>query len=225
MCTPRKMTLLLAVLLGLACQSSSAQTSLGSITITGAEQSSGSTWDTGTVMATLNGVQVSFAYGQFSTPAAIASALGALISQDCNMPVYAQASGATLTFYQKGSNTITSASITSASSDPALFASNSFLVNGGGTWSISVPQIASLSLPEGPPGMGLVITGTGFSPNAQVTVGGVPATIVGTPTATQITVQVPSSLSPPAIGTVVVSVNGWLSQPFPFNVDLPFGCN
>jgi hypothetical protein len=118
-------------------------TALGSVTITGTEQSSGSTWDTGTVTATINGVVVSFAYGQFSTPSSIAAALGALISQDCNMPVYAQASGATLTFYKKGSNTITSASITIVSNNPSLFPSGSFQVDGGGSWTAPPVMVAS----------------------------------------------------------------------------------
>lgn len=166
MCKPRKIAALFVVLLGLACRPAPAQTSVGSVTITGAEQSSGGTWDSGAVTATINGVSVSFAYGQFSTPAAIASALGALISQNCNMPVYAKASGATLTFYQKASNTITSANITGASNNPSLFPSGSFLVAGGGIWSI--PQIVGLSFSEGPPGMGFVITGTGFTANTQV---------------------------------------------------------
>ncbi len=214
----RKMILLLAVLLCVAGRGF-AVTALGSITIAGTEQSSGGTWDTGTVTATINGVSVSFSYGQFSNPAAIASALGALISQNCNMPVYAKASGATLTLYQKGSNTIRSASITSVSNNPSLFSSNSFQVAGGGTWSL--PQIVSLSLPEGPPGMGFVITGTGFAANAQVTIGGVPATIIGTPTSTQITVQVPSGVT---IGGVAVIVNGWIATGA-FQVDTPFQCN
>ncbi len=195
-----------------------AVTAVGSITISGAEQSSGGTWDTGTVTATINGVSVSFAYGQFSTPSAIASGLGALISQKCNMPVYAKANGATVTFYQKGSNTITSASITSASNYPSLFAGISFLFAGAG--SCSIPQITGLSFPAGPPGMGFIITGTGFATNAQVTVGGVPATIVGTPTSTQIIAQVPDV----SIGGVAVIVNGWIATAT-FQVDTPFPCN
>jgi hypothetical protein len=215
----RKMILLLAVLLCMVGRGIAA-TALGSITISGAEQSSGSTWDTGTVTATINGVSVNFGYGQFTTPAAIASALGALISQKCGSQVYAKANGATLTLYQKGSNTITSASITSVSNNPSLFPSNSFEVNSGGTWSI--PLVTGLSLPEGPSGMGFVITGTGFAANAQVTIGGMPATIIGTPTSTQIVVQVPDGVT---LGNVVVIMNGWLSPPWPFTVDPPFQCN
>jgi hypothetical protein len=126
---------LLAVLVGPACRRLAAQSPVGSITITGGEQSSGGVLDAGTVTATVNGYSVSATYGPFSTPASIASALGALISQSCSSPVYAKASGATLNFYAKGSNVINSASITGASSDPSLFADGSFLENGlsGGT--------------------------------------------------------------------------------------------
>jgi hypothetical protein len=214
----RNLILLLAVLLCLAGRGFAA-TAIGSVNIAGAEQSSGGTWDTGTVTATINGVSVSYTYGQYSTQASIASALGALISQKCSMPVYAHAVGNTLTFYQKGSNTISSASITSTSNNPSLFSSNSFLVNAGGTWSF--PVIAGLSLPEGPAGMGFTITGTGFTANTQVTVGGVTATIIGVPTSAQITVQVPSGVT---IGGVAVIVNGWIATS-PFTVDTPFQCN
>jgi len=126
----------LALLICLAGEGLAAQTPIGSITITGSEQSSGGVWDGGTVTAIINGTHsVSYMYNQFSTPAGIASALGALISNSCNMPVYAQASGATLNFYAKGSNVLSTASITSVSSNPSLFSNNSFLGNGtaGGT--------------------------------------------------------------------------------------------
>lgn len=218
----RNMILLLAVLLCIAGRGLAA-TALGSITISGAEQSSGSTWDTGTVTATINGVSVYFAYGQFSSPAAIASALGALISQDCNMPVYAQANGATLNLYQRGSNTINSASIISVSSNPSLFSNNSFLINGGASWSPA--QIVSLSLTEGPPGMGFVIYGSGFGTvQGTVTIGNIATTIVSW-SDSSIVVQVPTGAS---TGGVVVIPNAIL---FPslgdlsFQVDPPFSCN
>lgn len=197
-----------------------AATAIGSITVTGAERSSGSTWDTGTVTAKINGVSVSFAYGQFSNSAAIASALGALISQNCNMPVYAKANGATLTFYKKGSNVIQSASIISTSNIPSLFPSSSFLMNGGSFW--SPPEITNLSLSQGPPSMGLVITGTGFTADVQVTIGGLTATIIGVPTSTQITVQVPDGATSAG---VVVWVDGYPSSPWMFDVLPPFVCS
>jgi hypothetical protein len=222
MCNPRKIFLLFVVVLCLASRGFAA-TALGSITITGAEQSSGSTWDTGTVTATINGVSVSYAYGQFTTPASVASALGALISCNCNMPVYAQAAGTILTLYQRGSKTITSASITSVSNNPSLFPNNSFLINGGASW--SPPQIVSLSLPEGPPGMGFVISGTGFGDvQGTVKIGAIAATIVSW-SDVSVVVRVPTGAS---TGQVVVTPNvilfpslGGLS----FQVDPPFLCN
>ena len=226
----RTMIRLLVVLLFLAGRAFAAA-ALGSVPITGAEQSSGGAWDTGTVTATINGVAVSFAYGRFSTPGAIASALGALISQNCNMPVYAQATGATLTFYQKGTNTITSASITSVSNDPSLFPSSSFQVDGGSSW--SAPQIntpGGLSLTQGPPQMGFVITGSGFGPNPSVffepTGGGngIPLGLVpgALQSDTTLTVQIPL-LATPGSGTIVV-VNGVYSNAVAFTVTSGFGC-
>lgn len=222
MCKPRKIILLLAALLCLVSRGVAA-TVIGSITIAGVEQSSGSTWDTGTVTATINGVSVSYAYGQFSTPASVASALGALISCNCNMPVYAQANGTTLTFYQRGSNTITSASIVSVSNNPSLFPNNSFLINGGASW--SPPQIISLSFAEGPPGMGFEIKGTGFGDvQGTVKIGAIAATIVSW-SDVSVVVRVPTGAS---TGQVVVTPNvilfpslGGLS----FQVDPPFLCN
>lgn len=226
MCTPRKMFLLLAVLLCLAGRGFAA-TALGSITITGAEQSSGSTWDTGTVTATINGVSVSFAYGQFSSPAAIASALGALISQKCGSQVYAKANGATLTLYQKGSNTISSASITSVSNNPSLFPSSSFLMGGTSAW--AAPQITSVSLSEGPAGMGFVIHGANFgSVQGTVSIGGIEATIVAwSLDGSSITVQVPNGLTAgPIPYDLTVATSTWaFNTGTTFQVDDPFGCN
>jgi hypothetical protein len=220
--TSNKLLLLLALLLCLAGRGFAA-TALGSITITGAEQSSGSTWDTGTVTATINGVSVSFAYGQYSTPASIASALGARISQKCGSQVYAKANGATLTLYQKGSNTITSASITSASNNPSLFPSNSFLVGGGSSW--SAPQITGLSMTEGPSSMGLTITGNNFAIlSGSVTIGGITAAIVpGTQSSTSVTVLIPNGLGTGPVNIIVS--NGFQSSPWTFTVVNPFGCN
>lgn len=188
---PRNIILLLSVLACLVSRGFAA-TALGSITIGGGEQVSGNTYDTGTVTATINGVSVSFAYGQFTTPAGVASALGALISNNCNMPVYAQANGTSLTFYKKGSNTVTSASITSVSNNPSLFPTISFLVNGSASW--GPPIIESMSSTEGPVGMGFVIYGTNFgSAPSIVWIGNIAATIVSW-SPTQITVQVPNGL-------------------------------
>lgn len=224
----RNLILLLAIALGLADPAFATPTPIGSITITGAEQSSGSVWDTGTVIATLNGVSVSISYGQFSNPAGVAAGLAALISQNCNMPVYAQASGATINFYAKGSNVLSSATITSTSTDPSLFSGNSFLVNGGGI--ITAPQIVSMSLSEGPPSMGVTITGSNFgSTPGTVLIGGVVATVVaGTWSPNSIVVQVPNGLTAgPFPYTVVVETPTWMfnNGTVTFQVDDPFGCN
>src|SRR4051812_44251112 len=157
MVNPRKIVLLLAVLVCLVSRGF-AGTALGSITVSGAEQSSGSTWDTGNVTVTINGVSVSFAYGQYSTAAGVAAALGALISNNCSMAVTAQAAGTTLTFYQKGSNTINSMNLSSVSNFPALFPSNSFLIDRAGSW--SVPRISSVSPSSGSAGSAVTIGGT-----------------------------------------------------------------
>jgi len=224
-----KLILLLAVLLSLAGRGFAAA-AIGSFTITGMEQLSGSTWDTGVVTVTINGLSVGYSYGQFSTPASIASALGALISNYCGYPVYAQANGATLTFYQRGTNAISSASITLASNNPSsLFPSPSFLISG--VPSLYAPVITALSLSEGPPTMGLQITGANFGAQGSVSIGGVPATIIawtpGAPgTPDSITVQIPPGLAP---GTIApVNVTTWtinIGQQFTFKVDAPLPCN
>src|ERR1035441_6303479 len=137
------------------------------------------------------------------------------------LSIYAHSVGAVLSFYSKGTNVISSATISSTPSNPSLFSSNSFLVNGGG--SVSSPQIASLSLSQGPPSVGFVITGTGFgSSQGTVTIGGITAPIV-TWTATVITVEVPPGDS---TGNVVVTTNGGLpSSGVPFTVNTPLGCS
>lgn len=221
---PRALILLSALLACTAGSGFASPTLIGSITISGNEQSSGGVWDTGTVTVTMNGYYVSSAYGQFSSPEAIASALGALISQNCNMPVYAKATGATLNFYARGSNTITSASITSTSSNTSLFASASFQI--GGLSDVSPPIITSLSLSEGPPSMGFVIYGSSFGSVPQsVTIGDIPATVLSWSDGS-ITVQVPAGL--PTGTAAIVKVTTWISNvgaPTTFQIDDPFGCN
>jgi hypothetical protein len=91
-----------------------------SITIAGAEQGV-LIWDTGTVTVTADGYSKTVAYGQYSTASSIASALAAKFSQDCNSPVNARGSGATITFQLKSSQPQTTfpliASITYDSTD------------------------------------------------------------------------------------------------------------
>jgi hypothetical protein len=223
-CKPRKLILLLMVLV--AWGSHAYASAIGSLTVSGNEQqSSTGTWDTGVVTATINGQSVSFHYGQFSSPEAIASAMGALISQNCNMPVYAKASGAVLSFYKKGTNTINSITISSSSDNSTIFPSPSFQVNGAG--GLLPPEITGLSLSEGPSSVGIIITGNNFGYTGTVTIGGVPATVVpGTWTPNSITVQVPTGIAAYTVADVVVTT--WVmnvGQSFTFTVDPPFGCN
>ena len=132
--TSRNLIMLLAVVLGLGSRGFASPN--GSVTITGAEQSSAGVWDAGTTTATINSISVSVSYGQYSTPAFVASALAAKISENCNMPVFAHAVGAVINFYAKSSSVSSSATISSTSSNPSLFPSSSFGVNGSGsaTW-------------------------------------------------------------------------------------------
>lgn len=108
-------------------------------------------------------------------------------------------------------------------------------VNGYGSNSMSFePPVSgssglsiSLSLSTGPPQMGLVITPSGGShfgsAKGQVTLNGQPMIIVpGGWTDGAITVQVPSGASS---GNVVVTTGGTASDPQPFTVTAPFGCN
>ena len=94
------------------------------------------------------------------------------------------------------------------------------------------PSITSLSLPQGPALIGLVITGQNFGA-AQGTValvptaGGnsVPLTVLANGwSATQITVQVPAGTAL-ASYNVVVTAGGVASNPVPFAVVLSFVCN
>jgi hypothetical protein len=239
--TSNKLLLLLALLLCLAGRSFAA-IALGSITITGAEQSSGSIWDTGTVTATINGVSVSFTYGQFSTPAAVASALGALISQKCSMAVYAHAVGNKLTLYQKGTNVLSSATIASTSNNPSVFPNASFLI--GGVVSISLPQITGITFDSldnpipagniasslsGPPQVGFIILGNNFGPNdndvnTYVTLNG---QLLNTTSWSNnaIWVQVPANFSIGGPYSLVVTVAGLSSTSgATFQVATPVAC-
>ena len=221
--TSRNLILLLAVVLVLGRSAFAAP--IGSVTITGGEQSSAGVWDTGTVTATINGVSVSVAYNQYSTPAGIASALGARISQNCNMTVYAHAVGALLKFYPKTASAITSATITTVSSNPSVFPSVSFTIGGVSDW--SPPDITSLSLTEGPPSMGFVIYGTNFgSTQGTVTIGGISAKIIAW-TATSIVVQVPNGLTAGSYSVEVATSSSSVfnTETSTFQVDDAFECD
>jgi len=99
-----------------------------------------------------------------------------------------------------------------------------------GTVSVIVlpqPTIARLSMTDGPPTMGIVITGTNFGDGtgaSGVTIGGLPATVLNNSwTDTSIKVQVPNA----AVGAtqvVVTNNTGGSSPGSAFTVDLPFSC-
>ena len=146
----RSLILLLSIaMLGLDSLVADARTPIGSVTITGAERSSSGFWDTGTITATFNGIYVSISYGQFSTPASVASGLAAMISNSCSFPVYAQASGAVINFYQKGTDQLMSAILSSASSNGS--SGPSFAVSGAGSGgSLDVPAAVSVEVTPSP---------------------------------------------------------------------------
>ncbi len=222
----QKYAVLLAASLAIGQSAYAAPIPIGSITISGTEhQASTGAWDTGTVTATINGVSISVKYGQYSNPASVASALAATISQNCTSQVYAKATGAVISFYKKGTNVISSAKVTSTSDNPSVFSSSSFLVDG--LSDILPPQITALSLSEGPPSVGVVITGVNFGNGGTVKIGGIPAAVVpNTWTSTSITVQIPAGLAAGTVADVIVTT--WImniGQSFNFTVDPPFGCD
>jgi hypothetical protein len=111
-------------------------------------------------------------------------------------------------------------------------------VAGEATFLVS-PQITSLVPNSGPPTMGLVILGSGFGQTqgaSTVTIGPIGDTLTtasvipGLWGDTSITIQVPSGMS---IGSVLITVNVAYgsfpyfsdSNPWPFTVTDPFGCN
>jgi hypothetical protein len=84
----------------------------------------------------------------------------------------------------------------------------------------TAPSITSLSTTSGAVGAQVVITGTGFGSadnTLAVTFNGIPATVAGSWTTTQVSVNVPTG-DPVGAGNVVVSVNGVASQPASFTV-------
>jgi hypothetical protein len=219
----------LAALLGMStCAAGQTPTAIGSITIAGAEGYSAGVWDAGTATATINGLSVQVPYGEYSTPASIAAGVAAKISSDCSLPVFAHAVGAVVSFYPKPGKTVASSSFASASNNPTVFPSPSFPITVGANGGIPpTPAIVSLSLTEGPVGMGFTITGTNFgAAQGSVLIGGTAAKIISWNTTT-IVVQVPSGLTAgPLAYTVLVETPAWASDAgtATFQVDAPFGC-
>ena len=92
------LTLLLAVVLGLGGRALASSTA--TITVNGTEQSG----DTNVITVSFNGFVETVRYGQYSTPASVASAFGAMFSRDYLQDgLCANASGSTINFKLKGS--------------------------------------------------------------------------------------------------------------------------
>ncbi|WP_353070120.1 IPT/TIG domain-containing protein [Tunturibacter empetritectus] len=87
------------------------------------------------------------------------------------------------------------------------------------------PTIIGLSLPQGPVGMGFVITGSNFGPASTVSMGdplqGLLMVLSWSPTA--ITVQIPQTIV--SGGNVVVTDGGLPSNGVNFTLTAPFGCS
>jgi RHS repeat-associated protein len=113
----------------------------GSVTITGGERFKitnpclpahrncpVTTYDSGGVSITVNGVTNSASYGQGSTPSTISSALASAINSNANSPVTASASNATVLLTAKAAGTASdySLSATAATNDPTDFPGASF---------------------------------------------------------------------------------------------------
>ena len=117
-----------------------------------------------------------------------------------------------------GSQTVTPA-VTTTYTVTATGASST--ATAAATVSVS-PIINSLSLPQGPVGMGFVITGTGFDASAKVTVGGQPAPVISPGSGPgSLTVQIPSGASSSG---VVVFMGTLSSSSFAFAVVPAFTC-
>lgn len=201
----------------------------GSITVGGTEQvSAGGVWDSGTVTLTINGPVLnpgsyskSVIYGQYSTPASIASALAAAFSQDCNSPAWAQAVGAQINFRMKASATnLTSLTLTSTQNLASAFSGPSFTTGGIAVSSSGQPVILSLLMTNGYTGTPITLNGINFGTSGTVTFNGVP----GIPTSwtpTSITVPIPPNATS---GLVVVTTFGMTSNGVPIVLSSAVSC-
>lgn len=80
-----------------------AQTNNNTMVVSGVEQLSSGIYDSGSVTATVNGYSEVFPYAQYSTASSIAAGIAAKFSLDCNSPVIAHASGASISFQPRTS--------------------------------------------------------------------------------------------------------------------------
>jgi hypothetical protein len=115
-------------------------------------------------------------------------------------------------------------SVTVGGFAPAVYSAAPFVE----TAAPAAPSITSLSLSQGPALVGFTIMGSGFG---AVQPAGNPVTLNGTilPIAVwggdgSITVQVPAGTAAGGPWSVVVTIGGTASNPFPFTVTPAFGC-
>jgi len=190
-----------------------------SITITGAESSSGGLWDHGTVTVTINSHSEMTSYGQFSTPTSIAAALAAEFSSDCSSPVNAKATGPVITFQLKSGQTgFSTPSWSAPSGDPTHFPTGSFQLDTSTLWSVTAPYILSLTPNNGAIGTVITIAGMNFGTaqsTSTVTINGTVVAPLSWDTGT-IIVAVPTGVT---TGNVVVTVGGTASNGVPFTVN------
>ena len=193
----------------------------GTITVGGTEQvSAGGVWDSGTVTITINGsYSKTVSYGQYSTPASVASALAAAFSQHCNSPAWAHAVGAQITFHMKASATnLTSLALTSTQN--SAFSGPSFTTGGIAVSASGQPVILSLLMTNGYAGTTITLNGINFGPSGTVTFNGVPG-ISTSWTPNSITVPIPPGATS---GLVVVTTFGMTSNGVPIVLSSAVSC-
>lgn len=190
-----------------------------SVTIQGSEQSLNGTWDSGTVTVVVNGHSETVSYGQYSTPASIASALGVKFTKSCGCtggPACARAMGSELIFKGRNGLPINSVSVSAAST--AGFATSSFWADASRGSSSVIPQINVLSPSSGKPGTQVIISGSGFgtaSTGANLVTFDGEVAIATTWTDTSIVATVPEEAS---TGEVIVTAIGMASNGVTFTV-------
>lgn len=122
---------------GLCALNCRAQIIAATVQIGGTEQRAGGVWDSGTVYLTINGKTKQFHYAQYSTAASLASAFGALFSEDSSSPVYAQGDNSGRISIVMRTNALTQLVGSVVSDQSGTFSAPSFSV---------FPQVAQTSL-------------------------------------------------------------------------------
>lgn len=197
----------------------------GTITIGGAEQASSiGAWDTGTVTITVNGsYSETVSYGQFSSPASVASGLAAKFSQDCNSPAWAHAVGAQITFRMRASATsLASLQLTSTYNTGLSLSGPSFTAGSSPALVLfpGQPVIFGLLRTNGNAGTPITLAGINLGTSGTVTFNGVPSTAT-TWTPTSITVPIPAGARS---GLVVVTTSGLVSNGIPITLTEAVSC-